>query len=67
MRLLISDANILIDMEAGALMETIGLLCAMVKNRLLSVDDAFVALNKMKEGNRRLPWAKAESRLNALR
>lgn len=67
--LLTGDANLRIvaEEEQVVVMGTIGLLCAMVKNRLISVDDAFVALNKMKDGKRRLPWAKAESRLNALR
>ena len=66
--LLTGDANLRIvaSKESVTVMGTIGLLCAMVTQRLLSVDDAFVALNKMKQGKRRLPWAQAESRLNAL-
>jgi hypothetical protein len=39
----------------------------MVENRLLTVDDALIALDKMKEGKRWLPWPKAEKMLNALR
>ena len=48
-------------------MGTIGLLCAMVENQLLSVDDAFKALDRMKDGKRRLPWPEAEKVLTALR
>jgi|GEM_PF-2676377 len=48
-------------------MGTIGLLCAMIENQLLSVDDAFKALDRMKSGKRRLPWPEAEKVLNALR
>ena len=47
-------------------MHTIGLLCAMIENQLLSVDDAFKALDRMKSGKRRLPWPEAEKVLNAL-
>lgn len=67
--LLTGDANLRIvaEHEQVTVKGTIKLLCAMVENRLLSVDDAFVALGKMKESKRRLPWAKAESILNALR
>jgi hypothetical protein len=39
----------------------------MIENQLLTVDDAFKALDRMKSGKRRLPWSDAESRLNALR
>lgn len=129
MRLLISDANILIDMEAGALLQTlfrlpmqfgipdllyyeeiepgtpgledlglqimeqesctlltgdanlrvvaskeevtvmgtIGMLCAMVENQLLTVDDALMALRKMKDSKRRLPWPESEQILEGLR
>lgn len=58
MRLLISDANLRIVAikESVTVMGTIGLLCAMVENQLLTVDDALQALHKMKEGKRRLPW-----------
>lgn len=48
-------------------MGTIGLLSAMIENRLLTVDDAFKALDRMKSGKRRLPWLEAEKVLNALR
>lgn len=48
-------------------MGTIGLLCAMVENQLLTVDDALKALYKMKEGKRRLPWSDAEKMLEVLR
>ncbi len=48
-------------------MGTIGLLCAMIENQLVTVDDTFKALDKMKSGKRRLPWPEAEKRLNALR
>lgn len=47
-------------------MGTIGLLCAMVENQLLSVADALKALQKMKEGKRRLPWHDAEKLLLSL-
>lgn len=39
----------------------------MVENQLLTVDNAFMALCRMKEGKRRLPWPEAEKVLNALR
>ena len=48
-------------------MGTIGLLCAMIENQLLIVDDAFKSLNRMKSGKRQLPWPEAEKVLNALR
>lgn len=41
-------------------MGTIGLLCVMVENQLLSVDEALTALNRMKERKRRLPWSHGE-------
>lgn len=41
-------------------MGTVGLLCVMIENQLLSVDDAFKALDRMKSGKRRLPWTEAE-------
>ncbi len=47
-------------------MGTIGLLCAMIENQLLTVDDAFKALERMKSGKRRLPWPEAEKMSNAL-
>jgi len=67
--LLTGDANLrdVASKEQVTVMGTIGLLCAMVENQLLSVDDAFKALDKMKDGKRRLPWPKAEKVLNALR
>lgn len=67
--LLTGDANLRVvaELEQVSVMGTIGLLCAMVENRLLSVDDALRALGGMKSGKRRLPWAEAESRLSALR
>lgn len=67
--LLTGDANLRLvaSEEQVTVMGTIGLLCAMVENRLLTVDDALIALDKMKEGKRWLPWPKAEKMLNALR
>lgn len=53
--------------EQVNVMDTIGLLCAMIENQLLTVDDAFKALDKMKSGKRRLPWPEAEKTLSALR
>lgn len=53
--------------EGVEVMGTIGLLCALVENQLLTVDDTLKALQKMKENKRRLPWTVAEKRLNALR
>ncbi len=67
--LLTGDTNLRIvaNKEQVNVMGTIGLLCAMVENQLLTVDDAFKALDRMKSGKRRLPWSDAENRLNALR
>ena len=67
--LLTDDANLRIvaSKESVTVMGTIGLLCAMVENQLLTVDDALKALHKMKEGKRRLPWPDAEKMLEALR
>lgn len=67
--LLTGDANLRIVAikESVTVMGTIGLLCAMVENQLLTVDGALKALHKMKEGKRRLPWPDAEKRLEALR
>ena len=67
--LLTGDANLRIvaNKEQVNVMGTIGLLCAMIENQLLSVDDAFKALDRMKSGKRRLPWPEAEKVLNALR
>lgn len=67
--LLTGDTNLRIvaDREQVNVMGTIGLLCAMIENHLLTVDDALKALDRMKSGKRRLPWSDAENRLNALR
>jgi hypothetical protein len=67
--LLTGDANLRLvaDMEQVKVMGTIGLLCAMIENQLLTVDAALTALSKMKLGKRRLPWLEAERRVNALR
>ena len=67
--LLTGDANLRIvaSKESVTIMGTIGLLCAMVENQLLTVDEALKALHKMKEGKRRLPWPDAEKMLEALR
>ena len=67
--LLTGDANLRIvaSKESVTVMGTIGLLCAMVENQLLTVDDALKALHKMKEGKRRLPWPDAEKLLETLR
>lgn len=67
--LLTGDANLRIvaDEEKVNVMGTIGLMCAMLENQLLTVDDALKALEKMKSAKRRLPWLEAEKRLNALR
>lgn len=67
--LLTGDANLRLvaEKEQVAVMGTIGLLCAMVTNQLLTVTDALDGLDRMKVGKRRLPWVEAENRLNALR
>jgi len=67
--LLTGDANLRLvaGKEQVAVMGTIGLLCAMVENRLLTVDDAFAALERMKQGKRRLPWPEAEKIFHGLR
>lgn len=67
--LLTGDTNLraVAGKEKVTVMGTIGLLCAMVENQLLSVDEALSALNRMKEGKRRLPWPDAEKILNQLR
>ena len=67
--MLTGDANLRIvaNKEQVNVMGTIGLLCAMIENQLLSVDDAFKALDRMKVCKRRLPWTEAEKMLNALR
>jgi predicted nucleic acid-binding protein len=61
------NLRIVASKEQVTIMGTIGLLCAMVENQLLTVDNAFNALDKMKEGKRRLPWPEAEKILNGLR
>jgi predicted nucleic acid-binding protein len=67
--LLTGDANLrwVATEEQVTVMGTIGLLCAMVENQLLTVDDALRALDRMKERNRWLPWPTAEKKLNGLR
>lgn len=67
--LLTGDANLRVvaSKEQVTVMGTIGLLCTIVENQLLTVDDAFKALDRMKDGKRRLPWPEAEKVLNALR
>lgn len=67
--LLTGDANLRIVavQEQVEVMGTIGLLCAMVESQQLTVDEALAALNKMHEALRRLPWAEAQKRLEALR
>ncbi|MBN9698217.1 MAG: PIN domain-containing protein [Zoogloea sp.] len=67
--LLTGDTNLRLvaDSEQVAVMGTIGLLRAMIEHQLLTVDAAFIALDRMKSGKRRLPWLEAERILNALR
>ena len=67
--MLTGDANLRIvaNKEQVNVMGTIGLLRVMIENQLLSVVDAFKALDRMKSGKRRLPWPEAEKVLNALR
>lgn len=67
--LLTGDTNLRVvaGKEKATVMGTIGLLCAMVENQLLTVDEALAALKRMKEGKRRLPWPDAEKILNNLR
>lgn len=67
--LLTGDTNLRIvaNTEQVNIMGTIGLLCAMIENQLLTVDGTFKALDRMKSGKRRLPWADVEKTLNALR
>jgi len=68
-KLLTGDANLRVvaGKEQVPVMGTIGLLYAMVSNGLMAVDDAFDALDRMKQGRRRLPWLEAERVLNDLR
>jgi len=63
----VTNLRIVANKEQVGVMGTIGLLCAMVENKLLAVDDAFKALDRMKSRKRRLPWSEAEQVLNALR
>lgn len=67
--LLTGDANLRIvaSREQVEVKGTIGLLCAMVDNQLLKVEEAFAALDRMKNAKRRLPWPEAEKMLNAMR
>jgi hypothetical protein len=67
--LLTGDTNLRIvaGKEDVNVMGSIGLLSVMIGNQLLTVEDAFKALDKMKQGKRRLPWPEAEKVLNALR
>jgi hypothetical protein len=67
--LLTGDANLrfVANEEEVTVMGTIGLLCSMVENQLLTADDALMALERMKEGKRWLPWQMAEKIINALR
>lgn len=67
--LLTGDANLrsVARQEQVVVMGTIGLLCIMVENQQLTVDEALAALNKMQEALRRLPWTEAQKRLEALR
>lgn len=67
--LLTGDANLRLVAkgEGVMLMGTIGLLCSMVENSLLTVDDALAALDRMKNSKRRLPWELAKQLLNELR
>jgi hypothetical protein len=66
--LLTGDANLRLVAtgEQVKVMGTIGLLCAMIENQLLTKDNALVALQRMKEGKRRLPWSEAEKAINGL-
>lgn len=67
--LLTGDANLRVvaEREQVAVMGTVGLLCAMVRQALLTVDEALAALKQMQQCRRRLPWAEAVRRLEALR
>lgn len=67
--LLTGDANLrsVARQEQVVVMGTIGLLCIMVENQQLTVDESLAALNKMQEALRRLPWTEAQKRLEALR
>lgn len=67
--LLTGDANLRVvaSREQIDVMGTIGLLRAMVDNRLLTVEGALTALDRMKAAKRRLPWLEAEHLLQARR
>ena len=67
--LLTGDTNLRIvaQKEQVPVKGSIWLLCCMVENHLITVDEALAALDKMKAGKRRLPWPEAEKALNALR
>lgn len=62
-----TNLRVVANKEQVNIMGPIGLLCAMIENQLLSVDDALKALDRMKSGKRRLPWPEAEKVLNVLR
>lgn len=65
--LLTGDANLRIvaNKEQVNVMGTIGLLRAMIDHQLLSVDDAFKAIDRMKSGKRRLPWPEGKRPANS--
>jgi predicted nucleic acid-binding protein len=67
--LLTGDASLraVAELEQVAVMGTVGLLCAMVRQALLSVDGALLALEQMRQCRRRLPWEEAIRRLEAMR
>jgi hypothetical protein len=67
--LLTGDANLRLVAckEQITVMGTIGLLCCMVEQKLLTVDASLAALDKMKERKRWLPWSLAEKEINSLR
>lgn len=67
--LLTGDASLrrVAEAEGVEVAGTIRLLCAMVDDGLLTVDDALEALDRMRVGKRRLPWSEAIRRLRALR
>ncbi len=67
--LLTGDSNLRIvaKQENVNVMGSVWLLGAMIGSKLLTVDDALKALDRMKSSKRRLPWSEAESFLNGLR
>lgn len=62
------DANLRIvaAKEQIEITDTIGILCALVESQLLSTNEALLALDRMKNAKRRLPWDEAKKRLNAI-